>query len=266
MVAETSNPVVRLERPRDGVALVTLNRPQARNSLTLDTWSALESTLKGLYDESELHCVVLTGAGGYFSAGGDLKSTPAAGFRANAAVGRLQVAQRTIQYMSSFPVPLIAAVEGGAAGLGWSLALAYDTIFTSAEAHFIAPFVARGVTPDGGAGWHLVRRIGRHCAADILFTGRPVTGNEARQLGLANAIAEAGAVVAAAVAYGASLPTASPHALELTKQLLASADGLDLTNYLKLELAIATQCQQGPESDTARRDFQGRAGKRSRGK
>jgi enoyl-CoA hydratase/carnithine racemase len=255
--------VVRLDRSGDGIAVLTLNRPQARNSLTLDTWVALESALQGLYGDPALRGVVLTGAGAYFCAGGDLKSTPAAGFRANAAVGRLQLAQRTIQYMERFPVPVIAAVEGGAAGLGWSLALACDLIFTSADAQFIAPFIARGVTPDGGAGWHLVRRIGRHRASEILLSGRPVTGDEARKLGLANHIAEPGGVLAAALSWAVSLAAGSPHATELTKQLLAAADALDFNNYLRLELSVATQCQQGSESGNARRDFQRRGHERS---
>lgn len=252
----STSAVVRTSRPAPNVAHVRLDRPQARNALTRASWQELERVLETLIEDAELRCIVLSGEGGYFSAGGDLKSTPAAGFRATAPVARLELAHRTIGRIRAIPLPVIAAVEGGAAGLGWSLALACDVIFTSAEAMFVAPFVSRGVVPDGGAAWFLARRVGRHRAAEILFAGGPVSGAEAKEIGLANRIVPAGSVVSAAIDFAAALPASTPHAMELTKRLLGAAESLDFAGFQDLELTTAALCQSGPEAERARRAFQ----------
>ena len=254
--AETS-PVL-LKRLKGGVALISLNRPDARNALTLASWDALERALETVATDQDARVVVLTGVGGYFCAGGDLKSTPAAGFRATALAGRLQAAHQTIARIGRFPLPVIAAVEGGAAGLGWSLALACDMIVVSAEAKFVAPFVARGVVPDGGAGWFLARRIGRHRAAELLLAGKPLRGEEAYALGLANHVVAAGEVVDAAIAFAGAMPSTTPHAMEFTKRLLSSAETISFLDYLDLELTMAALTQADAESDRARRAFQER--------
>jgi 2-(1,2-epoxy-1,2-dihydrophenyl)acetyl-CoA isomerase len=259
--SSSARELVRVCRPVPDVAHVLLDRPQARNSLTTASWQALGCVLETLLEDPGLRCIVLSGEGGYFSAGGDLKSTPAAGFRATASVARLELAHRIITRIRTLPIPVIAAVEGGAAGLGWSLALACDLIFTSADAKFIAPFVSRGVVPDGGAAWFLAHRIGRHRAAEILFTGSPLSGAEAGQIGLANRVVPAGGVVAAAIEFAATVPASTPHAMELTKRLLGAAESLDFARFLDAELTTAALCQNGPEAGQARRAFQLRDGK-----
>ncbi|MDB5970016.1 MAG: enoyl-CoA hydratase [Hydrocarboniphaga sp.] len=257
--ADATDSPIKIEHPLGGVLLIKLNRPQARNSLTMDSWLALEQALDAAAENPELRAVVLSGEGAYFCAGGDLKSTPAAGFRATASVARLDAAQRTMLKMRSFPLPIIAAVEGGAAGLGWSLALACDLLFTASDAAFVAPFVSRGVVPDGGAAWFLAQRVGRHRAAELLFSGRPLLGDEAVAWGLANRAVAGGTVVAAALEYAASLPAAYGHAMELGKRLLDAAETLELKAYYELERVTAALCQNGPEADRARREFQARA-------
>jgi enoyl-CoA hydratase/carnithine racemase len=258
-----SKPNVLLERPSDAVALATLNRPAARNALIFDSWHELAAVLDRVESDPQIRCLVIAGAGSYFSSGGDLKSAPAAGFRATAAVARLEIAQRVLLRIRRSPLPILAAVEGGAVGLGWSLALSCDLVIAASSATFSAPFVARGVVPDGGAAWLLVRRIGSQRAAELLLSGRAISAEEAHRLGLVNRVVDAGTASRIAVEFAESLPHGMPQAMELTKRLIGAADSLDLRSYFELECMVAAICQGGPEAQRARQAFQDRAAVRS---
>lgn len=247
--------VVLLERPADGVVLLRLNRPDARNALGFESWELLETYLRAVEEDSKVHCLILASAGKYFSAGGDLKTPPKRGARATAAVARLELAHRVLSRLRALPLPVIAAVEGGAIGLGWSLALACDFIVATADTKFAAPFVARGVVPDGGAGWFLINRVGRYAAAELLLAGKTLTGQEALQLGLISQLAQSGRSEAEALVLASKLPRAMPHAVELTKNLMAQAEANDLPAYLKLETFAAALTQLGPEAEAARQMF-----------
>jgi enoyl-CoA hydratase/carnithine racemase len=140
-------------------------------------------------------------------------------------------------------VPVIAAVEGGAVGLGWSLALACDLVVAASDAFFSAPFVARGVVPDGGAGWFLVARVGRQRASELLLTDRRLTADEARQFGLVNLVCEPAQAEASALKLADSVVAADPAAIEMTKRLLSACETLDFDAYLAAEVSMATLAQ-----------------------
>lgn len=250
-------PVV-VEHPAPGVALVRLNRPSARNSLTFESWHALDAALTDC-ERDDVRCIVLASTGGYFSAGGDLKTPPSRGSRATAPVARLALAHNLLLRLRALPQPVLAAVEGGAVGLGWSLVLACDLIFASSESKFTAPFVARGVVPDGGAGWFLTRRIGRHRASELLFGGRALPAAEALSLGLVTRLVAAGGAEAEAIAEATRLATMAPHALEMTKALIDRAESAGLADYLRMELLSGTLSQLGPEADAARAAFRAKS-------
>jgi enoyl-CoA hydratase/carnithine racemase len=235
--------------------LVALNRPEARNALSWASWAALAEALAGAVTDPSTRAVILTGNGGFFSAGGDLKTPPAGGCGPFSAVSRLEVAQRVLRRIQALSVPVIAAVEGGAVGLGWSLVLACDLVVAAEDAFFQAPFTARGIVPDGGAGWMLHRRAGPYRAAEWLLTGVRVPAGEAFEQGLVNRIVPAGEAVKAATALTESLVTASPHAVDLTKRLLLAASDTDLDGYLSLELATAAVAQAGPDAAEGRLAF-----------
>jgi enoyl-CoA hydratase/carnithine racemase len=254
MTSAADDPVVMASRPVPSVLLLTLNRPGSRNSLVLESWIALETALGGATPD-HTRCVVLTGAGGYFSSGGDLKSTPHAGVGATAVVGRLEHAHRVIAAIRGLPVPVIAAVEGGAAGLGWSLTLACDLVVAADGASFAAPFVERGVVPDGGAAWFLSHRLGRVRTASLLLGGERLAARDAHTLGLVTEIAPAGTCVARAISIARSFEGSNAQALELTKRLMRSAEELALDEYLALELAFAALTQSTGEAANAREAF-----------
>lgn len=248
------DPVVLVEAHDDDIWSVTINRPAARNALTAVVWTELEAALA--YAESEAaRAIVLSGAGGYFSAGGDLKTPPAGGSRAFAPVQRLQLAQRVLLRIGTLPIPVIAAVERGAVGLGWSLALACDLIVSAHDAVFATPFIERGVVPDGGAGWLLVRQMGRQRALDLLLSGARLSAPEAHALGLVAQLVPSGTAVDAAVALASVLPRGAGNVIELTKRLVRQAEVNGLAAYLEQELFAATLCQSGPEAAAARAAF-----------
>ncbi|WBX82817.1 enoyl-CoA hydratase/isomerase family protein [Sphingosinicella microcystinivorans] len=253
------------ERRDDDVAVLTLNRPKARNTVSFAMWDQFSQALDTL--EVDLpRAVVLCGAGGYFSSGGDVKTPPSRGDGAQRLAARLEMGQRIIARVRALPVPVIAAVEGGAFGVSWSLAMACDMIFASKTARFGAPFLSFGLVPDGGAAWFLSRQLGRHRAAEIIFSGRYLDAEEALAAGLVSRLEPEGTVVEAALAFASDIGSGNRHAVELTKRLLQTSDTSDLAVSHALELSYCHTCQAGDEVVRAREAFIARAAAAKAGK
>jgi enoyl-CoA hydratase/carnithine racemase len=233
----------------DGIAVISLNRPAQRNALRYESWSELSSALTAT---SGARGVVLAGAQGFFSAGGDLKTGPAHGSGPMAPAGRVEHAQRVMEQLRSVSVPTVAAVEGAAVGLGWSLALACDLVVAARDAFFSAPFVTRAVVPDGGLAWRLTQQIGRHRASSLLLRGSRLPAESAHQLGLVTDLTDPGNAVDEAISIARSLAESEPGAVELTKRLIAAAEAAQLATFQPLELAVATVAQQRSASEVAR--------------
>jgi enoyl-CoA hydratase/carnithine racemase len=244
-----------LREDRGGIALFLLNRPGQRNALRYESWTELADRLAALSADPTTRGVVIAGAGGFFCAGGDLKTGPAHGEGPMGPAGRVEHAQRVMEQLRSVPVPTIAAVEGAAVGLGWSLALACDLVVAASDAFFAAPFVARAVVPDGGLAWRLTAQLGRHRAASVLLRGNRLPADEALRLGLVTELAEPGAAIDAAVGIATELARADPGAVEMTKRLINSAEGPQIAAFHPLELAMATVAQQRSAAAAARAEF-----------
>ncbi len=237
---------------RDGVALILLNRPAQRNSLRYESWTQLSGALS---DAADARAIVIAGAEGFFSAGGDLKTGPAHGSGPLGPAGRVEHAQQVMAQLRAVQVPTLAAVEGAAVGLGWSLALSCDLVVAARDAFFSAPFVARAVVPDGGLAWRLTQQLGRHRAASLLLRGRRLSAPDAHGLGLVTDLAEPGTAVDDALAIAAELAPADSGAVELTKRLIASVEAAQLASFEPLELAIATVAQQRSAAAAGRAQF-----------
>jgi len=233
------------------IRVVRLNRPAQRNALQYESWTELATVLSDAVTAG-VQGVVVAGAGGFFSAGGDLKSGPAHGSGPMSPAGRVEHAQQVIEQLKSVPMPTIAAVEGGAVGLGWSLALSCDLVVAASDAFFSAPFVARAVVPDGGLAWRLTQQIGRHRAASLLLRGGRLSAVEAERRGLVTDVVEQGSAVDSAIAIARELAGADAGAVEMTKRLMNSAEAAQLAAFHPLELAIATIAQQRSASGEAR--------------
>ncbi|MEU4463415.1 crotonase/enoyl-CoA hydratase family protein [Streptomyces sp. NPDC024017] len=211
-------PVVRTERI-GSTLLITLDRPEARNAVNAATATALAAALDALEADPALRAGVLTGEGGTFSAGMDLK----AALRGESP----EVEGRGFGGLTeSRPVkPLIAAVEGFAMGGGFELALACDLIVAAEDARFGLPEVKRGLIAAGGGVIRLPQRIPHHLAMELLLTGEPVDGRRAGELGLANRVTAQGQAVAEALRLAERVADNAPLALAAVKRVVRAADG-----------------------------------------
>jgi enoyl-CoA hydratase len=205
--------VVLTER-RDGVLVITLNRPEARNAVNLPLAEGVAAALDQLDDDHELRVGVLTGAGRGFCAGMDLKAfvtgeRPWVGDRGFA--GIVQRASRK---------PLIAAVEGFAVAGGLEIALACDLIVAARGAKLGIPEVKRSLVAAGGALLRLPQRVGSGTAMELALTGEPIPAERALEIGLVDRLAEPGAAVDAALELAAAIARNAPLALVATKEVL----------------------------------------------
>jgi 2-(1,2-epoxy-1,2-dihydrophenyl)acetyl-CoA isomerase len=177
-----------------GVAVVTMNRPDRRNALSPAMLDALASVLRALELDEEVGCVVLTGAGGAFCAGGDVKAM-AEGAGADVAfdtrVHRQRINQReTAGRLHQMPKPTIAMIPGPAAGAGLSLALACDLRYASSQAVLTTAFANVALAGDYGGTWFLPRLVGSARARELYFLPDRISAGEAERIGLLNAVFE----------------------------------------------------------------------------
>lgn len=260
MTEET--PDLLVERDADDVVLVTLNRPRAKNTVSFAMWEAFADALTAIEAGTPPRALVIRGAEGYFSNGGDVKNPPVRGEGALARGKRLELGQRVIARIAALPVPTIAAVEGGAWGVSWGLALACDVLFAGRGAVFGAPFVNLGLVPDGGVAWFLTRQIGRRRASEIIYSGRTVSAEEAFSLGLVSRLVPDEEVASAAIAFARGIGEGNRHAVELSKRMIHQAESSDLAGAQALELAFCHLTQGSEEAARANEAFLARAAAR----
>lgn len=203
-----------LSERRDGVLVIRINRPDARNAVNGGVAEGIAAALDELDSDDQLRIGVLTGEGGYFSAGMDLKAfvkgeSPYAGDRGFA--GITQRASRK---------PLIAAVEGFALAGGFEVALSCDLIVASREARFGIPEVKRSLVAAGGALLRLPKRIPYHLAMELALTGEPIGAERAAEVGIVNRLAEPGQALDAALELAAAITKNAPLALIASKEII----------------------------------------------
>ena len=217
-----------LHRVAEGVAWITLNRPEAHNAITPDQRDRVIELLASASDDLGIRCVVLTANGKGFCTGADLRagrSGPArpagAPERTAGEVARLirDGAQRLIAAVLDCDKPVIAAVNGTAAGIGAHLAFAADLVLAAESASFIEVFVRRGLVPDGGGAYLLPRMIGPHKAKELLFFGDKIPAADAATMGLVNRVVPDEELLTTAAAWAARL-AAGPRSIVLTKWLV----------------------------------------------
>jgi 2-(1,2-epoxy-1,2-dihydrophenyl)acetyl-CoA isomerase len=231
-----------LAHAEDSVALITLNRPEARNALTKEMLAGLGRALDHAERSASVRVVVLTGAGGAFCAGGDVKSMAAAGVYDGPALDERIHAQRLSQRSTAgrmflMPKPVIAMLPGPAAGAGLSLALAAD-MRTMADTAFITTAFARvGFSGDYGGTFFLSHLVGSAKAKELYFLSERVSAVECKQLGIANFVYRADQVEAQTMALAHRLAAGPPVAYRYMKENLnRAAMGADMQECLDLEV------------------------------
>lgn len=220
----------------DGVATVTLNRPEAKNALSPRMADELTMTLRALRGDEAVRAVVLTGAGGDFCAGGDVKGMGAAGPRSpeqrHAAMTRYR--ELTLA-LTGFDKPLVAALDGVAYGAGVSIALTADIVLVSTRVRCALVFHRIGLVPDCGAWYTLPRIVGLQRAKDLIYSAREFGADEAVRIGLALEAHAPEALPARAQAIARSLAQGPALAFGLSKQALNASLQSELTTMLDLE-------------------------------
>jgi enoyl-CoA hydratase len=207
--------MVRVESDGD-VLVITIDRPEARNAVNLTVAEGIAAALDRLDSDAELRVGILTGAGGTFCAGMDLKAFVAG--------ERPYVAERGFAGIVQGPPrkPIIAAVEGWALAGGFEIALACDLIVAARDARFGIPEVKRGLVAAGGALIRLPRRIPYHVAMELALTGDPVGAERAYELGIASRLTEPGEALTAARELAATIAANGPLAIDATKRILVA--------------------------------------------
>ncbi|MGV9312877.1 enoyl-CoA hydratase/isomerase family protein [Streptomyces sp. NPDC003691] len=228
-----------LHTSENGVLWLVLNRPDVLNALTAEQRELLITLLSGASADPAVRAVVLTATGKGFCAGADLRSGPAAGERTAGDVARLirRGAQRLISAVLDCEKPVIAAVNGTAAGLGAQLAFACDLVIASAEARFIEVFARRGLVPDGGGAYLLPRLIGPRRAKELMFFGDALPASEAERWGLVNRVVPAADLEKTARAWADRLAGGPTRALSLTKELVNASLDTDRATAFAAEAA-----------------------------
>lgn len=217
----------------DRVLVVTMNRPHARNAIDLATAEAIAAAMDELDFDDGLSAGVITGAGGFFSSGMDLKAF-ARGQRPN-------VGDRGFAGIVARPPakPLIAAVEGFALAGGFEIALCADLIVASDDALFGLPEVRRGLVASGGALMRLPRRIPYHAAMDLILLGEPVDARWAHRHGLVSRLTPAGDALETALTCAQAIAANGPLAVRTSKQIVTESLDWPTTEQFRRQLALS---------------------------
>jgi len=253
------------------VAIVTLNRPARLNALDFELADALGDAMHALEADPAVRCVVLRGAGGHFMAGGDIETFAAdldadadrraAGFRHG-----IHAAHAAIIAMRRMPKPVIASVDGAAAGAGLSFALAADLAILSDRAYLVTGYLQLGTTPDCGLTFSLPRVLGAPKAMELLMLSERVDAQAALALGLANRVVPAGEIEAETLKLARRLAAGPTIAFGRLKQLMreSARNGLDAQLAAEIEAfgvcAVSEDFKEGVRAFEAKRPprFEGR--------
>lgn len=250
----------------DGVAILTLNRPAVLNALNLELKSELARAILTIDASRDVRAVVITGSGRAFCAGGDIKEMDP-GRSAAETRARLLTLHRTIfTPLAALEKPVIAAVNGPAVGAGLSLALTCDIVFASDQATFGMAFAKRGLVPDSGAAFRLVRLVGVARAKELAFAARTLSAAEALRYGLVQRVVPAAELLATTQAYAAELAQGATVALGLTKRLLDLAPHSSLETMTEHEIGAAIQAIATEDHAEALRAYSERRAPRFNGR
>ena len=226
----------------EGVAWLTLDRPDVGNAIDLPLARALVEAATRCEADAAVRCVVITGAGRLFCAGGDVAVMKAAGDELPAVLHELiETLHQAVLILAAMPKPLVTLVNGPAAGAGLSLAILGDIVLSARSAHYTPAYGAIGLTADGGLSWLLPRLNGLRRAQEIIFTNRRVKAEEAEAIGLVTRIVDDEALAAEGQAIAIRLADAPVAAIGAVRGLLHRNYESSLEVQLGRELASMTQ-------------------------
>jgi enoyl-CoA hydratase/carnithine racemase len=235
---------------REGAVLVlSNNNVAARNALSFEFYTAVTDALRDAARDASVGAIVLTGEGGHFCSGGDLRQLAK---RRELSVQerrvRLEGLHDLIRAVRDCPKPVIAAVEGAAAGAGLSLAMACDMLVAAKDAKFTVAYVKVGLTPDGGATAFLAEFVSRQVLTELCLTGAPISGERMHALGAVNRLVESGHALSMAVELAVEISAGPQNAMSRIKHLCRHAMRNSLDEQLELEAQSMVEAMGGDES------------------
>lgn len=223
---------------REGTLVLTISAPASRNTLSEQVFAAGIETLDVAEADASVRCIVLRGDGAHFCAGGNLQRLKAnRGADPEVQGNMLQRFHDFVEALRVFPKPVIAAVEGAAAGGGFSLALACDLIVAADDAKFILSYGRIGLSPDGGASWQLMQRLPRNLALQLLWLSEPITAQALHAHGIVNWVSESGQALTRAMEVADRLAQCAPNAIASAKELINQWPERSLAQQLDAERA-----------------------------
>lgn len=249
---------LQVDRRDDGTAVVTLDRPDKLNAIDWRMWEELAALWRALEEDDDVRVVVLTGAGRGFCAGLDLEAAVGLpGMTVPEMMRGQEMGAQVIASLKRLPKPVIAAVNGPAAGGGLALALASDVRLASTQARFGVAFIRLGLSAcDVGVSWLLPRVVGLGHASELMLTGRVVDAAHAERIGLANRVVAPDELLPAALELAAEMARNSPFGLRLTKQgLQDNVDAGSLEAAITLENRNQVLCSRTEDMAAAVQAF-----------
>ena len=219
-----------------GTLVLTLSDPETRNTLSPEIYAAGIEALNAAENNPDIHSIVITGEGSMFCPGGKLERLRANRREAPEVQAQsIEGLHNWIDSIRTFPKPVIAAVEGAAAGAGFSLALACDFVVAGSNAVFVMSYVNVGLSPDGGASWSLARALPRALVSELLMLGERLDAQRLHGLGLINRICAPGEALAESLRLAVQLNSKAANALASIKELINDAASTPLSIQMASE-------------------------------
>ena len=242
---ESARSSIRLSDPEPGIRLITLDWPERRNALDRAAYAGLTAAVQAAAHDEAVRAVVLTGAGGCFTAGNDLRDFQDIDTEGDSP------GLTFLKTLRACPKPVVAAVEGHAVGIGTTLLLHCDLAYAGDGARFRLPFTALGLSPEGGSSYLLPLAAGTKRAAELLMLGEPFTAADAVSAGLVNAAVPAGTALEVALAKARSLATLPRASIAATKRALRRSQDEAVARALAEEAEVFHTLRRGPDAQAA---------------
>ena len=216
--------------------VLTISNPEHRNALGPEMYAAGVEALNIAETNPDVRCVVLTGEGETFCAGGNLQRLQANRQKPPEVQAQsIEQLHSWVEAIRTFPKPVIAAVEGPAAGAGFSLALACDLIVAARNAVFVMAYSSVALSPDGGGSWSLAQALPRQLVNELLMSGERIGAQRLHELGVVNRLCDAGQALGTALEWSEKLAARAPNVMSSIKELVSEAGAHDLSTHLAAE-------------------------------
>ena len=234
---------------KDHILTIRINRPDRKNALTAEMYASMAEAIEEAEADTSIRAVVIVGTEGCFTAGNDLND-----FLQNPPKDESAPTFRFIRALVKATVPIIAAVDGPAVGIGTTLLFHCDLVYVTRDAKLLMPFVNLGLVPENAVSYLLPRMLGHTKASELILLGAPISGEQAVELGMANHICEKDALEATAQAAAEQLAEKPPAAVRISKRLLRSYLG-NMEDVVQAEIVAFSAALESAEAKEAMTAF-----------